>query len=182
MAVVLRRMTSDEFLGVSWPDTVELELSGGEIRVLTKPGPEHQLIVLRLAELLRAYCRATGWGEVFLDTLVKLDPYTSRAPDLSLVRADRRELVGKARLEGPPDVAIEVHSENRAEDEGPKFEEYLRAGISCYWMIDPLSRSLHAYRLQEGRYVLEWQGRNHELFSPSALPGFELPLSRLWSD
>ena len=40
---------------------------------------------------------------------------------------------------------------------------------------------LQAYRLQEGRYVLEWQGRGDEAFTPSALPGFELPLSRLWN-
>ena len=180
VGTVLRKLTSDEFLQISGPDHLDLELSEGEIRVLTKPGPEHQRVVARLWALLDEWVTRHRWGRVYIDTLVRLSDVTSRAPDLSAVRTDRLHVVGTARLNEPPDLAVEVHSENRSEDRGPKFEEYQRAGVPYYWMIDPASRSLEAYALDGGRYRLEWQGRDGDVFEPRIFPGLRFSLDRLW--
>ncbi len=180
MSVTLQKLTSEQFLRVSAPDEVEMELSEGQIVVMTKPGYVHQRIVRRLARLLEDYCARTGWGEFVVDMLVRLSEFTTRAPDLSGVRSERAFIIGADRLEQPPDIAIEVHSRNRAEDRGAKFEQYRQAGVSAYWMIDPASRSMEAYRLEQGEYVLVWHGRDHALFRPEELPGFELPLDLLW--
>lgn len=180
MSVTVQKLTSDQFLRMTAPDEVEMELSEGQIVVMTKPGYVHQRVVRRLARLLEDYCERTGWGEFVVDMLVRLSEYTTRAPDLSGVRRERVSIIGPDRLEQPPDLAIEVHSRNRAEDRGPKFEQYREAGVPAYWMIDPASRSLEAYRLQDGEYVLVWHGRHDAVFRPDELPGFELPLGLLW--
>ncbi|MEW6047463.1 MAG: Uma2 family endonuclease [Bacillota bacterium] len=180
MSVTAQKLTSEQFLRMTAPDEVEMELSEGQIVVMTKPGYVHQRVVRRLSRLLEDFCERTGWGEFVVDMLVRLSEYTSRAPDLSGVRRERASIIGADRLEQPPDIAIEVHSRNRAEDRGPKFEQYREAGVGAYWMIDPASRSLEAYRLQDGEYVLVWHGRNSAVFRPEELPGFELPLELLW--
>lgn len=175
------KLTSEQFLKVTAPEDLAFELSEGDIVVLTKPGVSHQEIVGRLFIRLARYCQETGWGRILVDVLVRLAPDTTRAPDISGVHQGRLGIIGEARLDGGPDLAIEVHSSNRLEDVGPKFAEYQAAGVRWYWMIDPVSRTLHAYSLgANGVYALEWQGRDGDVFHPNGMPGLALSLQELW--
>lgn len=74
----------------------------------------------------------------------------------------------------PPELAIEVVSNNRKTEEG-KFEDYARAGVLYYAIFDPClylsKRALRVYTLNLGRYV--------EVLDPSKLEGMGLGLT-LW--
>ncbi|MBI3926221.1 MAG: Uma2 family endonuclease [Armatimonadetes bacterium] len=75
----------------------------------------------------------------------------------------------------PPDVVIEIVSNDRGGEDTRKLETYARVRVSYYVIYDPLrilsQRPLKAYRLVEGRYV--------DLLDPGWLPEVGLGLV-LW--
>ncbi len=86
-------------------------------------------------------------------------------------------------LDGPADLVVEVVSPESAErNRSIKFDKYQEAGISEYWLIDPLIQEARFYQLDtEGRYqpaALDDGGAYHS----RVLPGFWLRVSWLWQD
>src|SRR5271166_5276204 len=61
--------TESEYLALQERSRRLVELSDGQIEVLTVPNPFHQRIVGHLFLLLKAFVAATRWGEVFFAPL-----------------------------------------------------------------------------------------------------------------
>ena len=76
-------------------------------------------------------------------------------PDLVFVRAERRNIIKKNRIEGPPDLVIEVLSPSSISyDRVTKFEVYETSGIQEYWIVNPKTQSIEVYNLEDGLYNL----------------------------
>jgi Uma2 family endonuclease len=60
-----------------------------------------------------------------------------------------------------------------------KLEDYARAGIQEYWVVDPFERCIEVYRLREGEYVLTASEREH--VRPEAFPGVVVELAQIWA-
>jgi Uma2 family endonuclease len=58
-----------------------------------------------------------------------------------------------------------------------KLKDYFAAGVKLVWFIDPASESAAVY---ESRYESEKLSLADTLSGGSILPGFELPLKRLF--
>ncbi len=75
-------------------------------------------------------------------------------PDILIV-CDRNQITPKG-YNGVPRFVVETLSPSTAKrDRGVKMDLYCKKGIEEYWIIDPRSRSLEIYHLQDGRYAIQ---------------------------
>ncbi len=85
-------------------------------------------------------------------------------------------------LDGPPDLVIEIVSPDSVErDWRQKYADYEAAGITEYWIVDPLQEVLQPYRLSAaGRH--EPIAPRNGLYHSTVAPGFALDPAWLWQD
>lgn len=79
-------------------------------------------------------------------------PVDYRVPDVILLAADRLHLKLPERIEGPPNVVIEVRSPG--DETYLKLDFYCRLGVPETWIIDRDSCVPEIYVLESGQYVV----------------------------
>lgn len=174
------RMSPDEFDAVTaYDENYCYELIDGVLIVNPIPGHAERDPNEELGHLLRAY-RDSHPG--MLDKTV-FEEYV-RTPN-SRRRADRVIWAGLGRMPNPavdhPTIVVEFVSRDRRDrhrDYVQKRDEYLTLGIPEYWVIDRFQRTLTIFRIDgdaENPIVISEQ----DVYRPSLLPGFELPLAQL---
>lgn len=131
-----------------------VEWVDGEIISYMPASLEHQQLLAFLFKLLSTYCEALGLGVVVAAPFeVKLWPDgPSREPDLLFVANERLGQLGSRRFNGAPDLVVEIVSPGSVrEDKVCKFDEYERAGVGEYWIIDsrPRQESAEFYHRNE---------------------------------
>ena len=179
------RMSYEEFLAI--PEPLQAEWVDGEVTIFMPPTREHQDALAMLGVLLRLYARIRGAGMVIISPFeVVIRPGRSyREPDILFVATPNLHRLSSKRLDGPPDLAIELlldDSVNR--DRDVKLREYESAKMPEYWIFDPRPgrHASYHYRLgANGRYESvhpDPQGRVHS----TVLPGFWLKPEWLWED
>lgn len=107
----------------------------------------------------------------------------SREPDLLFVSNENQAKLTDKRFKGGPDLVIEIISPGSVtEDRVYKFEEYEKAGVREYWIIDP-----RPHQQQVDFYVLDEEGRYqpapltaHGIYYSTVLPDFWFNLDWLW--
>jgi Uma2 family endonuclease len=126
-------------------------------------------------------------GEVVCELLFRLpldeDLKRSRRPDVAFVSydrwpSDRPQPVRDNAWDVVPDLAVEVTSPNDlANAQQQKISEYFRAGVRLVWAFFPERRIVHVYEALDKIRVITESGI---LDGGSVLPGFQLPLDRLF--
>jgi Uma2 family endonuclease len=99
------------------------------------------------------------------------------------IARERLHLIKEMYVDGPPDLAVEIVSaESRARDYGTKLDEYERAGVREYWIVDPLRDDVLFYQRDDQgifrRTDPDAGGRYHS----AVLPGLTLEVALLWRD
>lgn len=74
-------------------------------------------------------------------------------PDILFVKKENKGLITKKGIMGPPDLVIEILSTNKDHDQSKKFELYQSNGFDEYLMVDPDSKEVWHYILENGKYV-----------------------------
>jgi Uma2 family endonuclease len=184
VAVVSARMSEAEY--DVWlranPDS-RSEWVEGELIVMSPVSYEHADLNLWLGCLLREYVEAKGLGKVIgPEFTARLRSGKSRrVPDLLFIAESRRDLIRPMHLDGPPDLAVEIVSnDSLSRDYREKYLEYEAAGVREYWIVDPFSKHIEAYSLdQSGKFapIAEVDGK----ISSTVLDGFCLSTAWLWT-
>ena len=158
-----------------------VELSDGNVEVLPLPTYFHQLILLRLSFALHAFVMARKLGRVcFAPLPVRLWPGKIREPDLMFMSAAHADRIGK--YWGVPDLAVEIISEGTEKnDRQIKRDEYARAGIGEYWIVDPEARCIETLRLGADYYEASAVLQEREVLTSPMFPGFSLALSEIFA-
>lgn len=109
------------------------------------------------------------------------EPNKVRKADVSFIRLDRLSLA-QATEEGhvpiAPDLAVEVMSPNDlAYEVDEKVQDYLRAGVTLVWVINPHARTVKVHRREGAGTIL---GENAELSGEEVVPGFRCRVSDLF--
>jgi Uma2 family endonuclease len=146
-------------------------------------GQEHALVSGNLFAALYAFVRTRQLGRVYGDNLnyvLEGTPgkiVTMRIPDLSFVAADRISAPDeKGYYYLAPDLAIEVISPSETRKEtAEKIADYLRFGSRQVWEVDPEKKQVTVHLPDGGTQIY-----SETLFGGDVLPGFEIPLSRLF--
>ncbi len=176
------RITEEEF--EAWCDEdVRAEFVDGEVIVLSPETLLDERLRWWLGGILSLYAEHHDLGEVFGPNLqVRLRPKLRRLPDLIFVVKRRLNLLQRTRLEGAPDLALEIVSEDSTKrDFRIKFAEYERYGVREYWLIVPMTQRIYAYR--RGR-----DGKFHPIPMPEGIlrsqvvKGFWLKVNWLWEE
>ncbi len=166
------------------PDTHRyVELSEGKLIVPPHPTNRHQIAVLELAVRLREFARARDLGEVRIAPLpVRLWSGKIREPDIFFFLKAHTDRIGE-QVCGVPDLIIEVTSPSTSRvDRMEKFQEYARAGVPEYWIVDPEARTVEVYVLQRGAYVLRGKWEPGETASSGLLEGFAVRVEEVLGD
>lgn len=104
-------------------------------------------------------------------------------PDLAGWRRERMpRLPDDHRFEVVPDWVCEILSPSTtSKDREIKMPIYARYGVAYAWLIDPQARTLEAYALTNGEWLLIAQGRDSEVVNTAPFEALALDLMALWS-
>jgi Uma2 family endonuclease len=160
------------------------EIIEGEHCVSAAPTSKHQIVLGRLHRALGVFTDDRELGEVLSPPMaVVLSEFDIVEPDLVFVSRERLLLIDEARLNGAPDLAVEVLSPStRGRDLSNKLRLYERAGVTEYWVLDPVEDSVEVYGLNEGGYRREarFSAQAGDILSSALFPGWSLSLARLF--
>lgn len=165
-----RLKTLDDYLRLD--DDIRVELIEGEFVVTASPTPRHQVVIGNLHLLLEPKVRRLGLGKVFLSPLdTVLSRHNVLQPDLLFIAHEHLDRVGN-RVNGPPDLVIEVLSPRRAaHDRKVKKRLYRRFGVREYWIVDPKAETVLVLELRDGRWTKRGVFSKKDVFEPAVLPG-----------
>jgi Uma2 family endonuclease len=159
------------------------DLIDGVIYVASPDNTDANEIFMWLGALITFFVRAGRLGKVFGSRVAfRLDETNGPEPDIAFVSKKKAHLIKRGRVEGPPDVAIEIVSPDSVErDYQKKRLQYQQAGIPEYWIIDEIEQKVIWLRLSAQGDYREVRSRKGELLS-KALPGFWFRPEWLWQD
>ena len=102
-------------------------------------------------------------------------------PDVLYVVSNRIAELVKNRIEGAPDMVIEILSPSNAYyDLRTKKDIYEKYGVKEYIIVDPIQQTTELYALKNGTYYLHQKAPKNELLHSLILPGFSIDLSRVF--
>lgn len=139
--------TADDFLHMLERgafDGMRAELVRGGLEKMMPADWSHGELNARLIGLLFPLVQAAG-AKAGTDVVIQIDAHTVRAFDIAVLRpgaVPQKALRGEEVL-----FAIEVAETTQKRDLGEKREEYGRAGIPAYWVVDLVTHVTHCFRL-----------------------------------
>lgn len=166
----------------SLPDEGRWEVAHGSAVLLPPPPYWHQELSDDLVAELRRWVRAKGCGFVAsaVAVFIPVPPgvqseVQSRTPDI-VVSTERAE--GQFNSGVPPEWVIEILSTRRGNVERTeKMDDYARAGIGEYWLVNVIDRQVEVYALSAGDYALVQKTAQPQSIS---FPGVEIDMMPLW--
>ena len=163
------------------PETNKIiELSEGRLIISPSPTTQHQQIVNKLNFLLYSHILNNNLGEVVTSPLdVRLWKGNIRQPDIVFMSNKNRKRITKKYF-GVPDLVMEILSKGTAKvDKEEKFQEYEKAGILEYWIVDPFKKGITVYTLENGIYELFGKQGIGEIAKSKLLDGFEVSIDEV---
>lgn len=128
-----------------------VEFSHGYVEVLPMPTELHQLLLAFLYETFKRFVARHDLGKVLFAPLkVKLSDDTIREPDLVFMTTENAHRRENKYWHGA-DLVLEIVSEDDLNrDLVAKREEYAKAGICEYWIVDPRNETVIVLTLPKG--------------------------------
>ncbi len=167
------------------PDEGRWEVVEGRAILVPPPEIEHQKICDRLNRLLSVKLEPLGACVVSaLSVFIPRPPKSygeiqSRVPD---VIVSRREPKRYFEAGEPPELVVEVLSTPRGNVErSEKIDDYARAGISEYWIVDPFKRAVEVYRLSSSGEYAAPEIVLKGLLPLRTFPGVEIDIDAIWA-
>ena len=161
------------------PEGAPVELIHGRFVVSPSPLSLHQTIVVLLTEKFSAVARRTGGVALCAPMDVILSDSTILQPDVLYIAKERRGIVQK-RVEGPPDLVVEIISGTARRDRVEKLDLYARYGVAEYWIVDPEAQTVDFLLNENGRFVVQSAVRDR--YQSSRLPEIEIQLAEFWRE
>jgi Uma2 family endonuclease len=178
-----QKLAYEDFL-VQYADT-RAEWVDGDIIMVSPASTQHQRILRFLINLLGPYVESRDLGEVLTAPFqMKLDKTRSgREPDLLYVASSHLDRLKDTYLDGPADMVVEIISkESVKRDRDEKFNEYETAGVSEYWLIDPISEEAEFYRIDADNHYYLVLPDDKGIYHSEVVRGFWLRVSWLWHE
>ena len=148
------RMSESEYLKWAFTPEFKSEWVDGEVILMAPVSDVHSDVNLWLVALVRLFIEEHDLGEIRSDMFVRLaNQRRLRVPDLLFIAKEHKGRLHRTYVDGAPDLVIEIISpDSQSRDRREKFQEYERAGAREYWILDPLSSTFEAYRLDGKKF------------------------------
>lgn len=170
-----------ENLQAEHPD-YRMELVGGEIIFMSPSGLESDEVAAEIVAQLRNWIKPRRLGRVTASSggfrLPNQDGDV-RAPDAAFILAERLPRTTEDYAELVPDLMFEVKSKtDKLAKLRQKIQQFLELGTKVGVLVDPRTRTMEVYRLNEDMVVL----RDGDVLQlPELLPSWELPVAEVWA-
>jgi Uma2 family endonuclease len=182
--MIQRRATVDDLYSVEGP----AELVGGRI-IYDMTGQRPGIVSANIYVSLRAYAKQTGRGTAIPDNVgyvarVEASDRDSFCPDASY--HTRPPAANPMRfIEGAPDFAVEVRSENdytpSAEEElAEKRADYFAAGTLVVWDVDAINQTVAVYRSTDPDSPTTYR-RGQTAEAEPAVPGWRIAVDEVFA-
>ena len=148
-------LTEREFLDWCDEDT-KAEWVDGHVILMSPANVKHALLSGFFHCVLLPFVQHHHLGTAFnSDLMIRLNDGRLRIPDVSFVANDRMSILSEQLCNGPPDLVAEIVSpDSMHRDWHEKHAEYAAAGVTEYWIVDPLQDRLAAFTLSGGKEYL----------------------------
>ena len=151
--------------------------------MMSPAGSEHGMIVAEIAGILRDFVKPRALGVVLgaeTGFRVSNDPDTVLAPDVAFLQTSRiAGRLPKGYFPGAPDLAVEVLSPNdRASEVVAKVQDWLNAGCTGVWVVDPKSQTVTVYGADRKAAILV---SAETLTGGDLLPGFSTSVAGIFT-
>ena len=175
---------------LTWDESERIELIYGDPFMMAPPVRVHQAAITALVGQLYDYLKEKTCKVYPAPFAVRLfekngdypeDVDTMVEPDISVV-CDPSKLDDKG-CKGAPDLVMEILSPTtQRHDRFTKFNLYQRAGILEYWIVDPASKSVQVFVLDDGHYVAKDFGTAEDTLKVNVLEDCTIDLSQVFSE
>ena len=177
----------DELMAL--PENLVGEIIGGQLYAQPRPAGPHNNAETCLGSALNPpFQQGKGgpggwWIQVEPEVHFIRDTEIT-VPDLGGWRRERMpNLPRDHRYEVVPDWVCEILSPGTAKkDRSIKMPVYARFGVAHVWLVDPLERTLEAFSLQEGRWMLNGVLKDEDWVSFPPFESVTFSLADLWSE
>lgn len=158
---------------------VRFELDNGVLITMAPPGFDHGHTENIISYELRHFGEKQGFGIATgeVGVVLRRKPDRVVGPDASFISTARLPVkkTPEGYLETIPDLVVEVVSKNDTRAYLlRKINDYLRAGVTIVWLVDPTKRTLIEHRSGIEPVTFE-ESAVVEL--PDLIPGFQLQLA-----
>ncbi len=177
------RMSLDEFLALGETDG-KWELDDGVLYIMASGTPDHQFLHFQFGWHLQNYLNsfdappAQFYQE--MTTILSRELQRAPEPDMVIILNERRNIISRTRVEGAPDIVMEILSTDRSRDLVRKRLIYAEAGVQEYWTMDPDNDTVTLLELQAGEYVQRAVLGADDALTTPLLPGLSIPLAAIF--
>jgi len=147
------------------PEGTLCEVIDNVLYMSPSPTTDHQRILLNITYEIKSSLKQQPLGEVFVAPCdVYLDNEENVVePDIIFVSNEKAGMVKRKGIYGAPDLLIEILSTNVVHDKKRKLELYERNGVAEYIIIDPDTKEVWHYLLEDNRYSLQSDSTNGKI-------------------
>ena len=173
------KLSYHDYLGFP-SDGQRHEIIDGVHVVNPAPDTYHQTLSRRIQFQLYAQIELKKHGEVFNSpTDLQLSDTDIVQPDLIVVLQDKRSIITPRKMQGVPNLVVEILSPSSVNtDRVLKKELYRRAGVPEYWIVDPIQKFVEQYVLRDNAYQLVNRHSNEVV--PQIIEGVRVNLDEVW--
>lgn len=164
------------------PEGAPYQLIGGELIMTPSPVPYHQIVSRNIGFELLKFNEQKNLGEIFFAPMdVFLSETETYQPDIIFISKDRFHIIGEKKIEGAPDLLIEILSPVTAYyDLRHKKSVYESSGVKEYWIVDPIEKSVEIYENVQGTYKTYSEAKGAGTVRSKLLEGFTLSLEKVF--
>ncbi|MGY2946133.1 Uma2 family endonuclease [Thermostichus sp. MS-CIW-34] len=156
----------------------------GELVIMSPTGGETGNLNFEIAGEVYLWNRQSGRGKSFdSSTGFSLPSGSDRSPDLAWIPIEKWEALDPSVRQGflplCPDFVVEILSPTDSWIQTQaKMQEYMDNGCRLGWLLDPKAKRVMIYRQGQAPELVE---DPETLSGEDVLPGFTLPIRKIWS-
>ena len=164
------------------PEGAPYQLINGKLIMTPAPTIYHQRLAREIFMLLMNFVKHHRLGEMFFSPIdVYLSETETFQPDIIYVSNDRLSIIGEKKIEGPPDLIIEILSPTTAYyDLRHKKQIYEKHDVKEYWIVDPIETSVEVFENKNKSFELFKKYDQSGILQSPLLEGLKVSLSKVF--
>lgn len=175
---------------LTWEEDERIELIYGNPVMMSPPVRAHQKASIELLAQLHDYLKGKKCEVYHAPFAVRPFERDGDSPEDvdTLIEPDITVVCDPSKLDdigckGAPDLIMEILSPStQRHDKLTKFNLYQRAGVQEYWIVDPASKSVQVFVLEDGHYAAKDFGSSEDKLKVNILEDCVIDLSQVFPE
>jgi Uma2 family endonuclease len=175
-------ITVEELFQMDLEEGYYYELLNGHIVKKQAPSPMHQKAVVKITTLIENFITEKDLGDCYTSPVdVFFDKYNNTQPDILFIKKERLFIVTEHGIEGHPDLIVEVLSPSTfRNDRVGKMKLYCEFGVSEYWIVDPIYKTVDIYSLENNVYSITSSAIESGEIESKTLTDFKIDIEKIF--